>query len=57
MPPALISQALVALDSVLGITEELRAESAEALGPKQRALAARAAGGGIGGTWHFVLSV
>ena len=33
-----------------------RAETAEALGAKQNALAARAACGGVGSTWHVVLS-
>ena len=39
-------------DGVLRITEMRGAEPAEALGLLQRALAARAAGGGIGGSWH-----
>lgn len=42
-------------DGVLGVTEELRAETAEALGPQDRALAARTAGGRIGRSWHCVL--
>ena len=44
-------------DGVLGVTKEFRAESAETLGTKQNALAARAAGRGIGGTWHLLFSV
>jgi hypothetical protein len=44
-------------DSVLGVTEEFRAETAETLGTEQNALAARAAGRGIGGTWHLLFSV
>ena len=44
-------------DSVLGVTEEFRAETAETLGTKQNALAARPAGRGIGGTWHVLFSV
>ena len=43
-------------DSVLGVAIELRAETAETLGAKQNALAARAACGGVGSTWHVVLS-
>ena len=42
-------------NGVLGVTIELRAETAEALGAKQNALAARAACGGVGSTWHVVL--
>ena len=42
-------------DGVLGVTEELRAETAEALGPQDRALAARTAGGRICRSWQCVL--
>ena len=40
------------VDGVLGIAEELGAETPEALGPKEDALAALATGGAVCGTWH-----
>jgi len=42
-------------DSVLGVAEELRAETAEALCPKKRTLAAFATCWGIGGSWHVIV--
>ncbi len=44
-------------DCVLGVTEELRAETAEALCPQDRPLAAAATCWGIGGSWHCILLV
>lgn len=48
LPFALFAVAIFVLlrfaDGVLGVTEELRAETAEAFGPEQDALAARTAG-------------
>lgn len=55
--PVAILVGLRLADSVLGVTEEFGAETAETLGAEQDALAARPAGRGIGGTWHLLFSV
>ena len=41
-------------DGVFRVTEELRAETAEALGTQQDALTTGAAGRGVGCTWHGI---